>query len=66
MSDEPRKGDGEAPGRPDLAPGDEVPADLESAADNICPECEGSGRLEGERCPHCEGRGRVVEAIGGG
>jgi len=36
----------------DMAPGDEAPDDAESTAENLCPTCSGSGR--------------VNEAVGGG
>ena len=52
--------------QPDMRPGDEAPADEPSAAENICPECGGSGSLDGEQFANCEGTGRVTEAIGGG
>jgi len=40
--------------------------DQESAGENLCPECGGSGRLKGEACPACDGSGKVTEGIGGG
>jgi DnaJ-class molecular chaperone len=33
--------------------------------DGICPECRGSGLVEGNPCPRCDGTGRLVEGIGG-
>jgi DnaJ-class molecular chaperone len=48
------------------APGDETSPGTESAGENFCPTCGGSGRREGRRCPDCGGTGRVVEAMGGG
>jgi DnaJ-class molecular chaperone len=51
----------------ELAPGDQAPSDVEGAGENVCPECEGSGRAgSGTACPSCGGTGRVVEGIGGG
>jgi DnaJ-class molecular chaperone len=50
----------------DMRPGDEVPADSEQGAPNICPRCGGSGEQDGERCDQCGGTGEVVEAVGGG
>lgn len=47
-------------------PGDEAPAGENSAGENICPVCGGSGEKDGAQCPHCEGTGRVIEPIGGG
>lgn len=32
--------------------------------DGICPECRGSGEVDGVTCPRCEGSGRLVEGIG--
>ncbi|MEW6635213.1 MAG: hypothetical protein AB1425_00205 [Actinomycetota bacterium] len=54
------------PGKPP-APGDQVPPGTEGGAENVCPRCGGSGRLEnGERCPTCNGRGVVIEPLAGG
>ena len=50
----------------DLAPGDEAPPGEPSAGENVCPECGGSGQLDGGECPNCGGRGMVIEAVGGG
>jgi DnaJ-class molecular chaperone len=47
-------------------PGDEAPEGENSAGENICPVCGGSGEKDGARCSHCEGTGRVIEPIGGG
>ena len=52
--------------RDDLAPGDEAPPGEPSAGENVCPDCGGSGELDGDECPGCGGRGRVIEAVGGG
>jgi hypothetical protein len=51
---------------PKMRPGDEAPKDEPSAGENLCPECGGSGELDGKRCENCEGSGRITEAIGGG
>ena len=49
------------------APGDEVEPGTQGAAETICPECDGNGRLEnGEECPNCNGTGVVIKAVGGG
>ena len=47
-------------------PGDEVPEDAPSAGANQCPECGGSGEVDGETCEACRGTGRVEEGVGGG
>ena len=51
---------------PERAPGDEAPPDENSAGENICPECGGSGTDAGEPCDICGGSGKVIEAVGGG
>jgi acetyl-CoA C-acetyltransferase len=37
----------------------------QGVAENVCPRCNGSGRLESGQCPTCRGTGRVTEPIGG-
>ncbi len=51
---------------PVLNPGDDAPEGAAGAGENLCPDCNGSGRLEGRACPTCDGTGKVVEGIGGG
>ena len=48
------------------APGDDAAPGTPGTGENVCPECRGSGRLEGGTCPTCEGTGKVIEGIGGG
>jgi hypothetical protein len=48
------------------APDDEVEPGTQGAAEGVCPECSGSGRLDGEGCPNCNGMGVVIRAVGGG
>jgi DnaJ-class molecular chaperone len=31
-----------------------------------CPECGGTGVLDGGECPACEGSGNVMRGLGGG
>jgi DnaJ-class molecular chaperone len=50
---------------PDLNPGDEAFPGTESTGDDICPECDGTGRIDGDECENCGGRGTVVVGIGG-
>jgi hypothetical protein len=54
------------PGHPDLNPGDVAPADAESAGEDLCPHCGGSGKHGDADCDVCGGTGKVVEGIGGG
>ena len=50
----------------DMAPGDEAPADRNETAPDICPDCGGSGRSDGNECRTCSGTGEVQKAVGGG
>ena len=47
------------------APGDEAPPGTPGTGENLCPRCNGSGKLEGGECPNCDGSGKIVEGIGG-
>lgn len=49
-----------------IAPGDQAAPGTPGTGENTCPDCGGSGRLEGEPCPTCGGCGRVIEGVGGG
>lgn len=49
-----------------LSPGDDATPDTPGTGENICPDCDGSGKLDGKNCPTCEGTGKVIEGIGGG
>ena len=46
-------------------PGDQAPPDARDAGENICPDCGGSGRRDGQSCATCGGTGRVIETVGG-
>jgi hypothetical protein len=46
-------------------PGDEAAPGTPGTAEDICPQCNGSGRIHGARCPNCGGRGTIVRGIGG-
>jgi DnaJ-class molecular chaperone len=48
-----------------LNPGDQAPAGVEGTGENICRDCQGSGRRDDAPCPTCGGTGRVIEGIGG-
>jgi DnaJ-class molecular chaperone len=50
----------------DTAPGDEAPPGRRETAPNVCPDCGGSGRRDGDECATCAGTGVVEEAVGGG
>ncbi len=53
--------------RAEMNPGDEVPPNAPSAGENICPTCNGNGRLQsGETCSACRGSGKVIESVSAG
>jgi hypothetical protein len=52
------------PGR-DIKPGDEAPPNTPGTGEDLCPDCKGSGRIDGAKCETCDGTGRIVEGIGG-
>ena len=45
-------------------PGDEAPPGAPQTAENICPQCQGSGKTDGAACENCGGTGRVVVTVG--
>ena len=52
---------------PTLNPGDEAAPGTPGAAEGICDQCSGRGKLDnGTDCPECAGTGRVMQGIGGG
>ncbi len=56
----------EQPGTTPMNPGDEVPAGAPNSGENICPECGGNGKVNGQACANCGGTGFVTEAVSGG
>ena len=46
-------------------PGDEAPPGTAGTGEDVCPECHGTGRLDGSECVNCGGTGVVVEGVGG-
>jgi DnaJ-class molecular chaperone len=46
------------------APGDQARPGSKQSAENICPKCAGSGRVDENACPDCGGTGKVVETVG--
>jgi DnaJ-class molecular chaperone len=49
-----------------INPGDQAPPGTPGTGENICPDCQGTGRRDGDACPTCGGSGKVIEGIGGG
>lgn len=47
------------------APGDDAAPGTPGTGENICRECNGSGRIGHKLCPNCGGTGKVIEGIGG-
>ena len=45
-------------------PGDEARPGSPQTAENICPDCSGSGRRDGETCKTCDGAGRIISIVG--
>jgi rubrerythrin len=63
MSD-PKSGN-DHPHKPKLNPGDQADPDTPGAGENVCRECNGTGKLDDKECPICGGTGVVIEEIGG-
>ncbi len=46
--------------------GDELPKGAPGSGENICRQCEGSGKSDGGQCSMCGGTGKVTESVAGG
>jgi DnaJ-class molecular chaperone len=56
-----------AKAQPGLQPGDEAAPGTPGTGEDLCLECNGTGKLQdGKECPTCGGTGKVIRAIGGG
>lgn len=55
----------EHPDRNDPAPGDDTRPGPAGLGENVCPKCDGTGRIGGATCEYCAGRGIVLEGIAG-
>ena len=49
-----------------LNPGDEAAPGTPGAGEDVCPECQGKGRIDGSSCPNCGGSGTIIRGVGGG
>ena len=49
-----------------MNPGDDAPDGAPGTGENLCPRCNGSGRVADGPCPDCDGTGKVTSGIGGG
>jgi hypothetical protein len=47
---------------PAISPGNEA---APGPGEEVCPDCEGSGKRDGRECRTCQGSGRVTVGIGG-
>ena len=52
--------------QPPLNPGDESEPGVPGTGEDLCPDCNGSGKLDGADCKACGGTGKVTQGIGGG
>ncbi|HWL81987.1 MAG TPA: hypothetical protein VNR89_13640 [Roseomonas sp.] len=46
-------------------PGDDAPPGTASTGQDVCPDCQGSGQVNGRTCETCRGTGTVNKGIGG-
>ena len=64
MSGSPRNDAPVGQGAPERNPGDETRPGSKQSGDQICPACDGSGRVDRAACPDCGGTGRVAVIVG--
>lgn len=49
-----------------LNPGDVAAPGTAGTAENVCPQCHGTGQISGgTECPNCGGSGKVIAPVGG-
>ncbi|WP_439400282.1 hypothetical protein ACRQ5Q_42765 (plasmid) [Bradyrhizobium sp. PMVTL-01] len=48
-----------------LNPGDEAAPGTTGTGEDVCPDCNGKGRINGSPCPNCGGSGTITRAVGG-
>jgi hypothetical protein len=54
-----------APADAPMAPGDEAPEGTPGTGESVCPQCGGSGSVDGSPCTQCRGTGKINVGIGG-
>ena len=47
-------------------PGDEAAPGTPGTGENLCRQCNGTGKQDGNTCPECGGTGKVIEGLAGG
>jgi len=52
------------PARPPMNPGDEARSGSPQTAEQLCPDCGGTGQRNAAPCSTCGGSGRVVGIVG--
>ena len=50
--------------RETMAPGDKAQPGAENAGEDLCPECDGTGRKQDEECKNCSGSGTIWVPVG--
>jgi RecJ-like exonuclease len=48
-----------------LNPGDEAAPGAPGTGEDVCPKCNGTGRLDNGDCENCGGTGKVIRGVGG-
>ena len=61
----PKHGDPRPADRSQRAPGDEAAPGTPGTGEDICPQCQGTGKRQGKRCENCAGTGKIIRGIGG-
>ncbi|WP_159347618.1 hypothetical protein [Roseomonas harenae] len=49
-----------------LNPGDDAAPGTPGTGEDVCPQCQGKGRLGTSDCPTCGGTGIVIKGVAGG
>ena len=47
-------------------PGDDAPPGTPGTGEDVCPDCQRSGRRQGRACETCGGMGEIIRGTGGG
>jgi hypothetical protein len=53
-------------GNEPLNPGDDAAPGTPGTGENVCQECQGTGKLDGGECANCGGTGKVIQGLAGG